>query len=283
MLIDDGAPLAWDRCASVEHRRALLTQAMQLAAPVIGKSAAPLPPAGADALFDQRLASNAIETEPLFLIMAGIVAVESDAPAALALGRLDLAELVADAERSRLQRLARAAGADESLVLHLAACVTLQAGCGAVGRDGTGGAGARSARRPIDHSHRSARGAAARAACPDKPAKPSTRCRPDLIGEAFLLKEIRPAPRQVEAVERAFRRAGRSVIGMVIRTAQDHAQGDGGACERDLAGPPGTADRRSVRLDGDRSGTAGADAALRERAAEITAPDSRRAGGARGD
>ena len=224
VLIDDGAPLALGPLRSDAHRRALLTQAMQLAAPVIGKSAVPLPPAGTDALFDQRLSSNAIETEPLFLIMAGVVAVESDAPAALALGRLDLGELVADAERSRLQRLARAAGADDSLTLHLAACVTLQGGCGAV------------AATELVEQERAALGDRSitrtdqlvgllRELLPGQAGEAIDAVRPDLIGEAFLLKEIRPAPRQVDAVERAFRRAGRSVIGVVIRTAQDHAQG----------------------------------------------------------
>ena len=52
--------------------------------------------------------------------------------------------------------------------------------------------------------------------------------RPDLIGEAFLLNELCPASRRIEAVERAFGRAGPAVIATVIRTAQDHAQGDAG-------------------------------------------------------
>ena len=150
---------------------------MLLAAPFLGKSAAPLPPLDADLMFDQRPPSDAIETEPLFLVMAGIVAVESDAPSALALGRLDLAERVADAERSRLQRLARASGADESLVLHLAACVTLQNGCDAVAatdwwnRSEWRSATDRSV-APINSLRRCA------SCCPDKRAKPSTRCGP---------------------------------------------------------------------------------------------------------
>jgi hypothetical protein len=204
-LIDPRAPLPLGPLRAVEERRALLVQAMLLAAPFLGKSAAPLPPLDADLMFDQRLASDAIETEPLFLVMAGIVAVESDAPSALALGRLDLAERVADAERSRLQRLARASGADESLVLHLAACVTLQNGCDAV------------AATELVEQERVALGdrsisrtdqlvALLRELLPGQAGEAIDAVRPDLIGEAFLLKEIRPGTRQVEAVERAFRR-----------------------------------------------------------------------------
>ncbi len=114
-LIDPGAPLALGPLRAIAHRRALLAQAMQLAGPLLGKTPAPLPAPGADALFDQRLAGDAIETEPLFLLMAGIVAVDTGAPSALAMSRLDLAFWLAGAERTRLQRRARGIGADEDL------------------------------------------------------------------------------------------------------------------------------------------------------------------------
>ena len=115
-------------------------------------------------------------------------------------------------------------GADESFVLHLAACVTLQGGCEAT------------AATELVEQERVALGdrsisrtdqlvALLRELLPGQAGEGIDAVRPDLIGEAFLLKEIRPASRQVEAVERAFRRAGQRVIGTVIRTAQDHAQG----------------------------------------------------------
>jgi len=58
--------------------------------------------------------------------MAGVVAVSSNAPSALALSRTDLAERVARGEEGRLKRLARERGVDAGLLSHLAACVTLQ-------------------------------------------------------------------------------------------------------------------------------------------------------------
>jgi tetratricopeptide (TPR) repeat protein len=225
-LIDSAAPLPLGPLRAVADRRALLTQTMTKAAPLLDPPRPPpsLPPPGADPLFDSRLADDAIDTEPLFLVMAGIVAADRGAPTALALGRLDLADTVADAESSRLQRLARAAGADESLLLHLVACVTVQAGCPCDMADAL-----------IDHE-RQALGdrstvrtdqlaALLYDALPPPSGDGIDAVRPDLIGEAFLLKELRPPSHRTEAVARAFRRAGQPVIATVIRTAQDHAQG----------------------------------------------------------
>lgn len=76
----------------------------------------PVPPAGADPLFDRRLGSADIETEPMFLLMAGIVAAEAGAPSALAMRRLNLAERLAGRERERLQARAHGIGADAELV-----------------------------------------------------------------------------------------------------------------------------------------------------------------------
>jgi tetratricopeptide (TPR) repeat protein len=228
-LIDDGAPLKLGPLRAVEDRRALLAQVMQKAGQLLGKTPLPLPPPGVDALFDRRLADDAIETEPLFLVMAGIVAVDTGAPSALALGRLDLAGKVAAAEGSRLDRLAHSAGADASLVLHLAACVTLQGGCDA------------DAATALVHDERAALGdhslmrtdqlaALLGDALPPPNGTGVDAVRPDLIGEAFLLDQIergrRSLAQQTAIIERAFRRAGQRVVATVIRTAQDHASGD---------------------------------------------------------
>ncbi|HEY1931106.1 MAG TPA: hypothetical protein VGG99_03765 [Acetobacteraceae bacterium] len=228
-LIDAGAPLLLGPLRDTGHRRALLSEAMRLAAPLLGKPPALPPPPGADPEFDRRLADDAIETEPLFLLMAGIVAVETGAPAALAMNRLDLAVWLARVERTRLQRRAHSIGADEELVPYLAACVTLQGGC--------------------DADAAAALVAAEREAFGDRPPPPDGRIvtllrdalapaesdgidaiRPDLIGEAFLLEELgrdrRPLTQQSAIVERAFSRAGLRVVATVIRTAQDYAAGE---------------------------------------------------------
>ena len=152
--------------------------------------------------------------------MAGIVAAETNAPAALAMGRLDLAFRLAGAERSRLQRRAHAIGADPSLVTHLAACITLQAGCDADSAtvlvdDERKALGDRSATR-TDQLVALLRDALAPAEGDGIDA-----VRPDLIGEAFLLDELggqqRPPAQQAAIVARAFARAGQRVVATVIR------------------------------------------------------------------
>jgi tetratricopeptide (TPR) repeat protein len=226
-LIDHTAPLSLGPLRAAADRRALLAQAMEKAAPLLDPPQSPpaLPPPGADPLFDRRLEDDTIETEPLFLVMAGIVAAEQGAPTALALGRLNLANTVADAERSRLQRLARANGADASLLFHLAACITLQAGC----RRDMADALIEQERQALGDRSAIRTDQLAAVLC-DALAAPDgdgiDAVRPDLIGEAFTLNELMPSSRRVEAVERAFRRSGPAVIANVIRTAQDHAQGE---------------------------------------------------------
>jgi tetratricopeptide (TPR) repeat protein len=228
-LVHAAAPLPLGPIRSIDDRRALLAQAMRLAAPLLETPRPPppqLPPLGTDPLFDARLADDTIDTEPLFLVMAGIAAVEKGASNALAQGRLDLANDLADAESGRLQRLARASGADDSLLLHLAACVTLQAGCnldiayGMIDQEREA-LGDRSTTRTDELA------ALLHNALPPSQGDGIDAVRPDLIGEAFLLKELRPPPRQIEAVERAFGRARQSVIATLVRTAQDHADGAG--------------------------------------------------------
>ena len=111
-LIDPQAPLPLHLLRAVEHRRGLLTQAMQLAARHLDRAAPLLPQPGEDALFDRRLADDAIDTEPLFLDHGGHRRGGSGAPTALALAGLDLAQYVADTERHRLHRVAQGAGAN---------------------------------------------------------------------------------------------------------------------------------------------------------------------------
>jgi hypothetical protein len=89
----------------------------------------PLPGANAD--FDLRLGDDAINNEPLYLMMAGAEAIRTGAAAALALTRVDLAERAAGRERERLNRLALQWSLPGKLVAHLAMCVTLQGGCSA--------------------------------------------------------------------------------------------------------------------------------------------------------
>jgi tetratricopeptide (TPR) repeat protein len=234
-VLDPAAPIPLRPLVAVADRRALLTEAMAEAARIGKVAPTPVPPPeGVDALFDQRLGKHAIETEPLYLMMAAVVAVRTGAPAALALSRLELVAKVANAdeiagsERNRLIRRARAANVSERLLLHAAACVTLQQGCDddalltLVEQErailGSGGEAAEDLAALLRDALAAPDGSGADAV------------RPDLIGEAFLLHELardhRSVARQAAIVERAFRRDSSRVVETVIRTAQDHALGD---------------------------------------------------------
>jgi tetratricopeptide (TPR) repeat protein len=227
-LVDPPEPVALASLRSAEDRRALLSQAIQIAARLRGVAPAPQPPlAGANAEFDRRLADDAINNEPLYLVMAGLVAVTTGAPAALALSRTDLAERVADAEAGRLKRLAASWGIDAKLVLHIAACATLEGGSEAKAADRLVAEERQALGYPaaIPAEHIAVKLAEALPASTDG----IDAIRPDLIGEAFVLRQItrdrRTAAKQAAIVERAWRRSGTRVIATVIRAAQDYATG----------------------------------------------------------
>ncbi len=215
---------------SAEDRRALLKQTMRLAATVAGMQSAPEPPApGEDPTFDRRLSLDSVDNEPLYLMMAAAEATRKGTPAALALTGTSLAENAEAAERARLLQLAMEFGLPGSLLCHLALCVTLQNGCSAA-----------MAARLVDEE-RAAMGFAATTpaaevvnrlveALPGTDGASIDALRPDLIGEAFLLRgmqEHRLFPdRQEGIVCRAWTRAGVPAAAKLVGTVQDFAKGD---------------------------------------------------------
>jgi hypothetical protein len=239
-LFDPVEPVALRPLPNLEARRALLAEAMAATARFRGVTPVPVPPSpGTDAVFDERLARDTIESEPLYLAMAGMVAVTSGAPTALALSRIDLAQRVADSERNRLIRVATSARVDCDLVLHLAACVTLQGGCELAAAETL----VEQERRAVRDEYSVRNGQLVRLlhdALTPAAGLGVDAVRPDLIGEAFLVREVcrrqygpdgscsdqRPAEHQAAIVTRAFQQAGRRVVETVIRTAQDLAEGN---------------------------------------------------------
>ncbi len=229
-LADPPEPIALASLTLVEDRRALLAEVMRRAGGIAEIHPIPRPPPlGADADFDRRLGDDAINNEPLYLIMAGAEAIRTGAPTALALSRIDLAERAASRERAALNRLAGSWNLPEKLIAHVVMGVTLQGGCTA-----------EDALRLVTDERR-AMGFAETVPAADivnrlAEALPMTAgtqidaVRPDLIGEAFLLQgmqEHRLFPRaQTEIVERAWRRAEGKVAATLVRTAQDYARGD---------------------------------------------------------
>lgn len=79
-------PLALPGLERPEDLRALLQQAVSLAAELSGTPAPRVPPPGADAAFDRDLAGAWRGAEPRLLIMVGLLALTTGLPQALALG-----------------------------------------------------------------------------------------------------------------------------------------------------------------------------------------------------
>lgn len=231
-LVGAERPMPLPVLAEVEDRRALFTEAMVLAAGFLDKPALSPAQPGEDQAFDHRLADDRLENEPLFLMMAGIVAVDRGAPAALALGRVELAEKMADSERFRLACLGASRGLppDGDLIAHLAACVTLQRGCGLIAAKALakeemaalGFSSPLSGDRLVDLLAE---------ALPGQAGSEIDRVRPDVIGEALLVREVtgrlraRDPDEAMAIVERAFRRDETNVLETLVLAAQDLAGG----------------------------------------------------------
>ena len=262
-LLDPAGPVVLPSLRAVEDRRALFAQAMAEAVRVLRPSVVPaLPAPGTNPDFERRLADDRINTEPLYLLMAGLVAVTTGVPAALSFSRIDLALRVAGAERDRLDRLALAGGIDPALFRHLAACVTLQGGCGA-----------EAATRLVE-AERAAIGDRSGVrtdllvgyladALPLPGSGAVDAVRPDLIGEAFLWQHLTGARRSLDAqyaiVARAFARAGTPVVTTVIHAAQDLGRGQRRARDGGMARSPGQQERRCRHPDRDCRRTPDAD------------------------
>lgn len=227
-LLDPPAPIPLAPLTDPAHRRALLTQVMTKAAALSHKPPPALPAPGDDLDFDRRLAADDLDHEPLYLAMAGLVAVTSGAPTALALSRLDLAHRIAAAERARLDRLAHAWKLDADLLAHLATIVSLQGGADRASLESLiaeeveamGWPPSATPERLATHLHDAL-------PAPEGAVAP---IQPDLIGEAFVLatltRDNRPLPRQQSIIARAAARAFLPTVQFVIRTAQDYCEGD---------------------------------------------------------
>jgi tetratricopeptide (TPR) repeat protein len=234
-LIDEKPPFELPTLNAASDRRALLAEVMEKAAALSDppRRAVKLPELGAEPAFDALLAKTRPENEPLYLIMAGIYAVEHGAPTALALNKLELARRIAAIERDRLAKFAQAQGfgKNDPLPAHIVACVTLQNGC------------ARAELAALVEKEREAFKLPAvfgdeQIASIISDYLPSDRDNvapvlPDLIGEGFLLPVIegdgvrKPAV-QAEIVLRAWRRKPDGVLDTLIRCARDFAQGEAG-------------------------------------------------------
>jgi tetratricopeptide (TPR) repeat protein len=198
-----------------EHRRAILDAVFAKLGSTIRT-----PAAGADPDFDRRLAEVTFGGEPLFLMMAALLAIETSLPQVLDLPRTAIAQRVAEREIGRVRRLARGRALDPDLLVHMAAYITLCQGLDRKRLLAAIEAEAAQTKRGLPGGAAPVADALADA-LPGTPAAPEP-IRPDALGEAVVLKALgdtRVDGRSV--VQRAFGQIGAPVATFVIRTAQD--------------------------------------------------------------
>jgi hypothetical protein len=226
-LLDPQAPVPLPSLRTLEERRRVLAAVMAAASRLNGIEPALQPPAlDADPWFQAKLGDPG-NTEPLYLMMAGLTAVQARVPHMLQLGRLDLARRIAEAEVERIGRLATGRGLDGGFLQHLAACVTLTDGVAEDELEAVVIEEQQALHLPAVDP-----GALARAvtdALPNRAPEGIDAIRPDLIGEAAVMTVFQRARRsvrqQAETVERAWRRAPARTAVTVVRSAQDYAEG----------------------------------------------------------
>lgn len=230
-LLDNELPQALPSLGSIVDRRTLLESTMAKAAPLLAKSVKALPIIGVDSTFDKLLASDRIENEPLYLLMAGVYAVQHGAPTALALGKPDLAEAMAIIERKRIERLAQSRTFTDNgeFLAHLVAYITLRGGCPLGEVEDL----IRHEMAPTEFKGSQTAQSIAGVLCECLSETLDGRLdalRPDLIGEVFAVKEItgpktKSESNRIAVVKRALAEDQPRVIDTLIRASQDLAEG----------------------------------------------------------
>ena len=225
---DPDGPKALRRLGETD-RRELFQGMLGKAAGHLGRAAVPLLPApGENESFDKQLAEQRWG-EPLYLMMAALVALLPGGPdvvGVLSLNRADLAGKMAEHEITRLERFASGHAGPTKAVWGMAAQATLCRGIPADTR--------------IDAATEEL--ASLGLLWPDGPgaladvmtdALPGPGggigfVEPDIVGEAFVLQALPKVykSKQREAILRAARRAQTAAIGSVIRTIQDFSADD---------------------------------------------------------
>jgi tetratricopeptide (TPR) repeat protein len=199
-------------------------------------------PKGERAVFSRNLEGMG---EPLFLMMAGLRAVDTGIADALSLNKTELALDLADRELERIERTAHAHGVTPAMLVHLAAYATL---CRGLSRQATIEA-AREEQAALGYDDASPPASLADSLVAALPGADGSIAPilPDLIGEAAILRALADAGVETEGtIERAFARTGQQVVATLIRTAQDFA---GAGHDQPLAWLDALIERESVDVD----------------------------------
>ena len=187
-----------------------------------------LPPAlGEDPTFDRKLADLGLKSEPLYLLMAGVIAAQKRVPYVLGLARTDLAETLATRELERIADFATERCLDGTFAKHMAAHITMRGGSTIHGLEDCI-AEEQNALHCRNAADAPALAKLLRDALPGETAEVVDPIRPDLIGEAAVLSGLGAGSvvQQRAAVRRAYIRAPLGTVAAVVRVAQDYASTD---------------------------------------------------------
>ena len=213
---------------ALEDRRAVLQSAIDgFCQDGAGKPA--VPPTGADAVFDRRLADPSQPwADPLFLIIAAAASVDIGLGAALAMSRTDLARFAVRHERSRMDRiLNREDCRTKNPLHHMAGLVTLA------------GSAPLHAVRTVANQERLRMGwpvgfhelePGLRISLVEEP-DGFRGLQPDIVGEAFVLEVLQDLGRDAEEVQEYLKAAralnARGAGQGLVKTLQNFALGAG--------------------------------------------------------
>jgi len=216
-LLDSPEPIVLPAMEGDEDRRSLMAAMLRRAGSDIQ-----LPALGADAYFDGRLSTLTWGGEPLFLMMAALLASQQGFAVVLGLARDDLALAVAKKELARIGRIAKSRGVPAAFAGHMAALATLCRGLPEAGLLEV--IGREKAALGHDGIDRAAALSAMAAALPRQGGGIDA-VEPDMVGEAILLLAWQGNEGQqgTGVVRRAIEDARAAVIQVVIRTCQDYA------------------------------------------------------------
>lgn len=231
-LIGTQLPYALPSLDAAQSLRALFGEVMAKAAPLFDPPRAeitqPLP--DKNNWLDLRSSNNSADNEPLYVMMAGICAVESDVPTALSMNRLGLAFRLVSIEEERLKKFAIARGLADGgkLLRHIAGCITLQNGCALENLPALVGEerAALNITAPLDDE------VIAEIVCDFLPTRSTVEpIRPDLIGEMFCLRAIeggrfRGITERYAITQRCWQRKPLDTAYTLILCARDLAGGD---------------------------------------------------------
>jgi hypothetical protein len=216
-LLDPAQPVALDALPTPADRHGVLVQTLERA----GSAVRP-PPLGADPELERQLADPSWGGEPLFLMMAALLAAQAGFGQVLGLSRTDLALEVAGNEQDRIERIAKAARVSPDFAFHMAAYVTLCQGlerpaCIAAVQAEQQALARPSAGDPAEVAE------ALHKALPGRQ-RAIEPVLPDMIGEALVLRAWEPlADEAREYILRAFHQVGQPVVATLVRCVQDYA------------------------------------------------------------